>query len=44
MDFLKPVSLLVGVVCITALGLFGSGHLASSALTLLGLLVLRSRL
>ena len=43
MDFLKALPFLALVLGVTALGLFGSGHLAATALTLLGLLVMRLR-
>ena len=47
-QWLRPVSatvpLLVGIACVTALGLSGSGDLGWSALSLLSVLLLRSRL
>jgi hypothetical protein len=44
MDFLKTLPLLIGIACVTALGLFGSGDLGWSALSFLSVLLLRSRL
>src|SRR5205085_1543605 len=44
MDFLKVVPLLVGILCVTMLGVFGSGELGWSALSLLSVLLLRPRL
>jgi hypothetical protein len=43
MDF-KTVALLLSILCVTALGVFGNGDLGSSALSLLSVLLLRSRL
>ena len=43
MNFLKGVALLVSVLCVTALGLFGTGELGWSALSLLWVLLSRPR-
>lgn len=44
MDFFKSLPLLVAILCVTALGVYGKGDIGWSALSLLSVLLLRSKL